>query len=166
MLPHSHHRVHNRSQQQWWVSWWMIGYFWKIWSCFTLSGWCCSTTQGSSHGSLRQSLGAASPWCPHQLQMPEDQGYLSLRVLMYICYSLLLMYELNFSIIGVSVPASEIIKKIWDLEFTWYQITFSLPVSTMAPIAGSSSISFSALKVWPQQPEQKYGMFIWQVGRS
>ena len=70
-LPHSHHRVRNRSQQQWWVSWWMIGYFWKSWSCFTLSGWCCSTTQGSSRDSWRQSPCAASPWYQLQLQMPK-----------------------------------------------------------------------------------------------
>ena len=70
-LPHSHHRVHNRSQQQWWVSWWMIGFFWKSWSCFTLSGWCCSTTQGSSRDSWRQSPCAASPWYQLQLQMPK-----------------------------------------------------------------------------------------------
>ena len=47
----------------------------------TLQGWCYSTTQESSRGSLRQSLGAASPWYLPQLQMPEDQDKFPLAYL-------------------------------------------------------------------------------------
>ena len=67
-------------------------------------------------------------------------------------------FKLNFS--PIIVQANENRKKIRDLDFTGYQITFSLPVSTMAPIAGLLSISFSALEVWPQSQlkEQKIQM--------
>ena len=85
-LPHSHHRVRNRSQQQWWVSWWMIGYFWKSWSCFTLSGWCCSTTQGSSRDSWRQSPCAASPWYQLQLQMPKIRKFTRYPYFLFFVY--------------------------------------------------------------------------------